>query len=334
MHVAIDGVGNHVGGGWTVLVRTIAEMLTDRRVERITVFCSPLDLVASPPPLNPRLHWVEHGREHRLPRARLAWFSVGLDTEVDRVGADVVLSMNGVGRTHRPRVCVIQQAFAVAGRLRRVRPRTLAAKLALIRRETARSARDAAAVVVQSTWMKSNVVRSLGIEAHTLPIGLPRAREIAPRGVGEGLLVVGSDLDYKRRDVATDAAEIARRKYPDLDLTIVDGVAPARVDALLERAAMLLVPSDIESFGLPIVEAFAAGCPVVLCDRPWARAVADNGAIYFDAGSPTSAARRIIECLAEPALADDVRQRGDARLAALWAQRPYAGLVDLLAEVA
>ncbi len=334
MHVAIDGVGNHVGGGWSVLVRTVGEIAADPRIERVTVFCSPLDLVASPAVRHPKVHWIEHPREHRSPRARMAWFSIGLDSEVERVAADVVVSLNAVGRTARPRVCVVQQAFAVWGKLSRVRPRSFAAKLAVLRRETARSVEAAAAVVVQTSWMRRRLHDALGRDALVMPLGLPVAQEHATIRSPRCVAVVGSDIPYKQRVVATAAVELARQRFADLDFAVVDDVAPAAVLELLEQATLLVVPSDVESFGLPIVEAFAAQCPVVLTDRPWSRAVADNAASYFDHRSAPSAARRIIEGLTEPSILADLQQRGTARLEALWADEPYTRFVDLLQEIA
>jgi hypothetical protein len=333
MHVAIDAVGNHVGGGWAVLRRTVAELLCDPRVSKLTVFGSPLDVLAGSVPRDPKLRWVERGREHRSPRARLAWFSIGLDSQVDRVRADVVLSLNGVGRTMRPRVCVIQQAFAITGNLRALRPRRFAAKLAVLRRETRRSAARAQAVVVQTTWMAHELRENLGLVSVVLPLGLPRERAGSRERLAMSSLVVGPDLPYKRLDLAREAVATVRQTVPGAELTVVEGESPTRVEALLERATLLLAPSETESFGLPVVEGFASGCPVVAAERPWARAVADNAALYFDSDAH-SAARAVVECLREPALREDLAARGRARLAAHWAMRPYEGLVDLFEAVA
>lgn len=336
MHVAMDGVGNHVGGGWSVLVRTAANLVADPRIERLTIFCSPLDLVASPAPIHPKITWVERHREHRSPRARLAWFSIGLDSQVDRIEADVVLTLNGVGRTSCPRVCLVQQAFTVWGKLARVRPRRFAAKLALLRRETAKSVAAAQAVVVQTGWMRDRVRDRLTADAHVVPLGLPMPREPhggTPRS-RHRIAFIGADLPYKRREVASEAVRLAQKRIPDLELHFVDELRPSRVmDALCEARA-LLVTSDVESFCLPIVEAFAARCPVVCTDRAWAKAVAGDAAAYFDHGRATAAARRIVDGLHQPARLDELAERGVQRFAAIWETDPYARLVDLFEEVA
>lgn len=50
------------------------------------------------------------------------------------------------------------------------------------------------------------------------------------------------------------------------------------------RAKALVFPSRYEGFGLPVVEAFASGCPVILADTDCFREVGDQAACYFRPG--------------------------------------------------
>ncbi|NLK46924.1 MAG: glycosyltransferase family 4 protein [Treponema sp.] len=51
---------------------------------------------------------------------------------------------------------------------------------------------------------------------------------------------------------------------------------------LYHNAVAFIFPSYYEGFGIPILEAFSAECPVILADASCFREVADNGALYFD----------------------------------------------------
>jgi hypothetical protein len=57
---------------------------------------------------------------------------------------------------------------------------------------------------------------------------------------------------------------------------------PAAVVACYEQADALLFLSVGESYGLPLVEAMWIGLPIICPDRPYARTLCGDGAIYFD----------------------------------------------------
>ena len=73
------------------------------------------------------------------------------------------------------------------------------------------------------------------------------------------LLFLGnSTTAYKRYDVAQEVA-----KLTGLELKTITGIAPQELNTLYNEALCLLYPSDYEGFGLPILEAQKAGCPVI-----------------------------------------------------------------------
>lgn len=54
------------------------------------------------------------------------------------------------------------------------------------------------------------------------------------------------------------------------------------LSALYHRASVTVVPSLYEGFGLPVIEAMRAGCPVAIADRGALPEIADGAAIEFD----------------------------------------------------
>ena len=59
---------------------------------------------------------------------------------------------------------------------------------------------------------------------------------------------------------------------------------------LYASSSALIFSSKMEGFGLPVLEAFAAGCPVICSDIPVFREVGGDTALYFDPDSPASLA--------------------------------------------
>jgi glycosyltransferase involved in cell wall biosynthesis len=69
--------------------------------------------------------------------------------------------------------------------------------------------------------------------------------------------------------------------------------------ALYRRAAAVLLPSDREGFGLPLVEALKSGAPVVASDIGVLREVGADAAVYFSAGNADALAQSIEALLRE-----------------------------------
>ncbi|WP_162271446.1 glycosyltransferase family 4 protein [Luteitalea pratensis] len=83
--------------------------------------------------------------------------------------------------------------------------------------------------------------------------------------------------------------------------------------AFYERARLLVLPSFDEGFGIPAVEAMAAGVPVVVSRRGALPEVCGDAAVYVDPDDPRAMAAAIAAVLSDPVRLEDLRQRGAAR---------------------
>lgn len=93
------------------------------------------------------------------------------------------------------------------------------------------------------------------------------------------------------------------------------------VHGLYKRAAAVVCPSVYEGFGLPLVEAMAAGAPLVCSDIPVFREVAADAAVYVRTDDADAWARAIWSMLTDPAQARAFAERGAARARAFSWQR-------------
>jgi glycosyltransferase involved in cell wall biosynthesis len=60
------------------------------------------------------------------------------------------------------------------------------------------------------------------------------------------------------------------------------------VPDLYRGAALVVLPSRAEGFGLPVIEAMACGVPVICSDLPVLRELADGVAIFCDPNDPAA----------------------------------------------
>jgi teichuronic acid biosynthesis glycosyltransferase TuaC len=115
--------------------------------------------------------------------------------------------------------------------------------------------------------------------AVVLPSGVDRERfRPEPRGQARTrlgwplcdrvvLFNASHDPRNKRLDLALQATEVARRRWPNLRLQILDGeVDPDRVPTLMNASDCLLVASDTEGSPTVIQEALACAVPIVSVD--------------------------------------------------------------------
>jgi glycosyltransferase involved in cell wall biosynthesis len=99
------------------------------------------------------------------------------------------------------------------------------------------------------------------------------------------------------------------------DCEILGFVSRERLDDLYRRASLFVYPSALEGFGMPVAEAMANGCPVLVARNSSLTEVAGEAGLYLDDASPDGIAQAL-----EAALADreTLARRGDrAREAAL-----------------
>jgi glycosyltransferase involved in cell wall biosynthesis len=91
-------------------------------------------------------------------------------------------------------------------------------------------------------------------------------------------------------------------------------VADEDMRSLYRCAEMLLFPSHYEGFGLPLLEAFACGTPVVTSRTGAMPEVAGSAALLVDPDDPTDIASAVSKILDDPNLREAKRRQGLARV--------------------
>jgi glycosyltransferase involved in cell wall biosynthesis len=180
-------------------------------------------------------------------------------------------------------------------------------------------------------WIDTPFIRSVPLEPP--PYDLPRP----------WLLFVGQLTPRKGYDLAVRALPAIAAAYPDVSLLVVSGINQAQRERLLDMARqagvarhihmlgylsdealinlyrasdVLLFPTRYEGFGLPLLEAMAAGCPVIATDIPVVREIVHHGAngLLVPYNDTAALARAALLLLGQPQLQARLVAGGSATL--------------------
>jgi len=159
--------------------------------------------------------------------------------------------------------------------------------------------------------------------------GLLRAWALARAELpGRQLVVVGPGRDEK---YLAALHALADQLGISGDVVFIGGVPLEKTAKFYQAAEVFVYPSLNETFGLPILEAMACGCPVVTSDTSAMPETAGGAAILADPGDPASIARAIVEAVGSR---DRLREAGLKRAAEFTWAATAASTLDVYREAA
>lgn len=134
--------------------------------------------------------------------------------------------------------------------------------------------------------------------------------------------------------IAVDLTAAVRERNLGSDVSWLGFVDDDDMPALIAGARVMIFPSLFEGFGMPIVEAMAAGCPVACSNAAALPETGANAARYFDPHDAGAIAAAITELWQDAPLRDELRRAGRERAREFSWQRTALRTLQIYREVA
>lgn len=225
--------------------------------------------------------------------------------------------------------------------------------------------RRADLVLTNSEFSRSEILSLLGMDGEKvqrISLGVEQAPRVVPAAAEAALARHGLRLPYvltvgstePRKNVARvmQAMRLLSPQHAQVQLAIAGGlwrgvpydegllderiiplghVSDDDLQALMSAAELLAFPSLHEGFGFPVLEAMAAGVPVVTSDRTALPEVGGDAVLYANPESAGDIAAQMDRILSNQELASRLRAKGRERARLFRWEDTCAEIVDLCA---
>lgn len=200
-------------------------------------------------------------------------------------------------------------------------------------------AKCAERILTVSEFSKRELVERLGLEAKKIEVVYNAVRSMAlfpKEGRGRYILAVSSLVPRKNIKRLLEAYN--RIEQPEFSLYIVGGMYATYADAelkhytqkkgirflgyvggdelttLYRNAVAYINPSLYEGFGIPLLEAMAQECPVIVSNIPAFNEVCENAAVYFNPTDVADIQLKMEQIMCDESLRKDLTKLGRERV--------------------
>jgi len=196
---------------------------------------------------------------------------------------------------------------------------------------------------------KHSVLKGLGVQKpYILFVGVVQPRKNLVRLIEAFSLVVKRGLGEERAGLSDLTLVIAGKPgwmYGEViaaperfgvkgRVMFTGFVKDEHLPILLQEAEVLIQPSLTEGFGLPVLEAMAAGTPVVAARAGALSEVGGDAAIYFDPTNVEEMAERMVLVLTNKVMMERLRTKGWARVKQFSWEKAARATLDVIQEAA
>ena len=270
-----------------------------------------------------RFPWVKKSWLHRL------FFDVFCAPSILRkLKPDLVVSFqnNGIRGAKVPQILYMHQAMMFGGHRYTIRENAIYWFYQNIQSKNAFRYMRANHTVVQTEWMKEAIIERAQVQPERVKVIAPDTGDYKPIRYADcpearrEFIYPANYMPYKRHDTILDAVERLSERGVSANYTVtftddipgkenwtesqigvvrITGRMPREEITELYSRSVLLFPSELESFGLPLLEARMAGCMIFAADTPFAREILENypNAHFFKVGDSLMLSELMENCM-------------------------------------
>lgn len=143
------------------------------------------------------------------------------------------------------------------------------------------------------------------VKRKNIPLLLNVYRNLLKKGIKEKLVVVAGS-----KVVEDEITEIVKDKNISGDVVCLSEVSTDYLAYLYKTASLFVFPSLYEGFGIPVVEAMACGCPVIISNVSSLPEIGGDAVVSVDPYSEEEIRCAIEKVLADEDLRNDMRRKG------------------------
>lgn len=324
------------------------------------------------PALPDNFHWIQIPNFTQSIPLRLLWLQAKLPSIVKKLNAEVLLAASDVStlRPPCPMVLMVHNLNPFSPLRGQIWSHQRIARMAVHRRLIRGCARRSKKVIFVSEWSRQAMLPALAIPLERTAVvshGVDQAFEKPPTedSPSQGqkfILAVSEVLEHKNLTRLVKAyCKLVQSTNRNVNLVIAGTISSKNLhqslgsflarqglsqrvkflgyvprnelDILYQQAELLAFPSLGETFGLPLVEAMAAGLPVVTSNTTVMPEICGDAVFYFDPLDVADITWSLAQVLDDPALRATLIQRGRERARAFsWSDAAHS-LVSIMNEV-
>ncbi len=363
MHLLVNAVGIKHSGGAVVLLDFLYEALRHEKISKISILCSPRTVRNFDFPVSEKCIELEQFVAERSYLYRIIWSQLVLPRISMRLQADAFVCMVGIGQGGRSlsRTVFIQQSLPFAQDVLNQVNKQQKLRLKIMHLLMKRASRQSHKIIVQTPTMENWVSSAFRIPEEKFVVvkptppppvntdGCEPLAQLLEAPTGSRLLYVGSDSVHKNLPLILQGVGQLREKLPEatLFLTLPDDHPANRLSGVVcidylsgcglwqayELSDVLVMPSLVETAGLPMLEALSVGTPVLAADRPYAHDICGEAAFFFEPLSASDFAHKAQYFLTNETLQADLSHKGKQVIAELRRQEPYKKMVDAVIDL-